>query len=75
MKLKELLLLTSKQKYDGFFIRGNEYCGEWKEYYGTGLYTHCFYLKGKRNGAYKRYYANGKLSRYYFYLHGKAHGE
>jgi len=75
MKLKELLLLTSKQKCDGFFIRGNTNCGEYKSYWENGqLSINTFYLKSKRNGEYKYYWTNGQLTGHYFYLNDELHG-
>jgi len=76
MKLKELLLLTDKQKTKGFFIRGNIQCGEFKDYWKNGnLWEYSFYLKGKLNGEYKEYYSNGKLYKHCFYLKGLYHSE
>jgi len=76
MKLKELLLLTTEQKSNGFFIRGNRDCGEFKEYWDNErLWLHCFYLKGKKQGEYKSYYQNGQLCTHSFFLKDKKHGE
>jgi len=68
MKLKELLLLSKERKFNGFFVRGNQECGELIAYWPKGnLYEHCFYLKGRFYGEYKSFWYNGQKNIHCFY--------
>jgi len=76
MKLKELLLLTPEQKKKGFFLRGNNQCGEYKEYWGQGhLWSQGSYLNGLEHGEYKFYWENGQLRIHCFYGNDILNGE
>jgi len=71
MKLKELLLLTSKQKENGFFIRGNNQCGEFKYYKeNRQLWSQGSYLNGKKHGEFTYYWKSGQLIEYQLYKNG-----